>query len=301
MTKQCNSIQERLSDYIDGMLAPEEQVQVEEHLKSCRDCTRSLEELKKTVSMTREMAECEPPPEFAEKVMARVRREAVRERGLLRKLFYPLHIKIPLEAFAAAAVVLISFYVFKAVQPEKAVQEGTLDRIEVLEKAEEPKKRKTDAFTFSEKRTGTPSRERDLRLDRSEETFRDSAPAAGAPVPAVPESAVPGKEAGTPLLQERTYRAPAESPALELPAKDGLELSLRSKNREDISREVSEIFKRFGGRNVTIELREGIQMIRGEVTSLDTGRFVEALREIGDIEEAPTIMVFSGKISITLH
>jgi hypothetical protein len=50
--------------------------------------------------------------------MARVREEAEGKRGLLRKLFYPLHIKIPLEAAASILVVVLAVYVFKATGPE---------------------------------------------------------------------------------------------------------------------------------------------------------------------------------------
>ena len=50
--------------------------------------------------------------------MARVREEAEGKRGLLSKLFYPLHIKIPLEAAASILVVVLAVYVFKAPYPE---------------------------------------------------------------------------------------------------------------------------------------------------------------------------------------
>jgi anti-sigma factor RsiW len=94
----CNDIEHNLSAYLEGTLSPEVKTIVEEHLASCPHCTKAVENLKKTEKLAREMEEVEPPPWFAQKIMSHVREEAQLKESLFRKLFYPLHIKIPIQA-----------------------------------------------------------------------------------------------------------------------------------------------------------------------------------------------------------
>jgi len=50
--------------------------------------------------------------------MARVRAEQEKKRGIFQKLFYPLHIKVPIEALATVLIAVVAVYVFRAVEPE---------------------------------------------------------------------------------------------------------------------------------------------------------------------------------------
>lgn len=113
---ECNKIQEKLSEYIDGILTPDEKVFVEEHLKSCQRCRESLADLRKTIEHVKNLEEIEPPAWLTQKVMTRVRAEAESKKGILHKLFYPLHIKVPIGAVATIAITTI--YIFRAIQPE---------------------------------------------------------------------------------------------------------------------------------------------------------------------------------------
>jgi hypothetical protein len=114
----CSDIREKISAYIDNELPPEGRTEVEVHLALCQECSLYLEELRNTVSAAKSVEEIEPPAWLAQKVMARVKEEAEGKRGFLHKLFLPLQIKLPLQAFATIAVVITAFFVFKAVQPE---------------------------------------------------------------------------------------------------------------------------------------------------------------------------------------
>lgn len=57
----CDSIQERFSEYLDRELAPEIQQKVFEHLRFCELCSRQLEDLCKTISMLHDF-KAEPLP-----------------------------------------------------------------------------------------------------------------------------------------------------------------------------------------------------------------------------------------------
>ncbi len=115
---ECQDIRKKLSAYLEGMVSPEDQEFIDQHLASCRACSTALYELNRTGDVVRNLKEVEPPPWMAKKIMARVREEAKAKRGFIQKFFYPLHIKIPLEAFASVLIAVIAVYVFKAVEPE---------------------------------------------------------------------------------------------------------------------------------------------------------------------------------------
>ncbi len=114
----CQDIRKIFSSYLEGIVSPEDQELIDQHLASCRACSTALYELNRTGEVLKNLKEVEPPPWMTQKIMARVREEAESKRGFIQKLFYPLHIKVPLEAFATVLIAVIAVYVFKAVEPE---------------------------------------------------------------------------------------------------------------------------------------------------------------------------------------
>jgi hypothetical protein len=115
---ECRDIRKNLSAYMEGMVSPEDQELIEQHLASCRSCGTALYELNRAGEVVKNLKEVEPPPWMKQRIMARVREEAEPKKGFLQKLFYPLHIKVPLEAFATVLVAVVAVYVFKAVEPQ---------------------------------------------------------------------------------------------------------------------------------------------------------------------------------------
>ena len=116
-------IRQKLSAYLDGAVTPEERVKIEEHLRSCRICSVALVELKKTVSHVKDLEELEPPAWMTQKIMARVKLEAERETGFFRRLFFPLHIKLPIEAITLVLVTVTGYLVFRTAQPDMQLVE----------------------------------------------------------------------------------------------------------------------------------------------------------------------------------
>ncbi|OPY71233.1 MAG: hypothetical protein A4E63_01621 [Syntrophorhabdus sp. PtaU1.Bin050] len=119
----CRDIQDKLTAYLEGDLTAEEKSLVEAHLASCKVCKAALIDLKKTTDLVQSLEDVEPPPWLTRKIMTLVREEAEQKGSILQKLFYPLRIKIPIQAFATVLVVVLGIYVYKATGPEiKAVQ-----------------------------------------------------------------------------------------------------------------------------------------------------------------------------------
>lgn len=115
---ECKVIQGKLSPFLEGAVSLEEKRTIEEHLSGCQDCSIVLEDLKKAEVLVKGLEKVDPPAWLKQKVVARIRAEEERRKSLIQRLFYPLRVKVPIEAFATVLVALAAVYVFKAVEPE---------------------------------------------------------------------------------------------------------------------------------------------------------------------------------------
>ena len=115
----CAQIRKTLPAYLDGMDLPEERERIDRHLTSCVSCRKTLEEYQKARERIRTLEEVDPPPRFAQNIMAQVEEEGARG-GLLKKLFYPLHIKIPIQAIATVAIAFLAIQAYRAIEPQRA-------------------------------------------------------------------------------------------------------------------------------------------------------------------------------------
>ena len=125
---KCVDVKEMLSAYIDDILPTDENVVVDEHLKSCAACRKVLTDLKKTIKELQNIKEVEPPPWFEKQVMTRIKAESKSSKRIIERLFFPLHIKLPLEALATIAIVATSIYLYKATQPDLQMSELSLKK-----------------------------------------------------------------------------------------------------------------------------------------------------------------------------
>jgi hypothetical protein len=101
-------------------LSAEEERLVAEHLAACPSCRDLLSELTRSASLARGLKDVEPPAWLKARIMEQVIAEARtgQRQSLLRKLFLPLSIKIPLEALATVVVAAFAFYLYHATAPE---------------------------------------------------------------------------------------------------------------------------------------------------------------------------------------
>jgi hypothetical protein len=114
----CDEIENSLPAYVEEMISPEESKSITGHLASCPRCSRALADLKKAEQLVHSLGEVEPPPFFEQRIMARVREEAGQKQGILRRLFYPLHIKIPIQALATLLVAVLAFQIYQQGDPD---------------------------------------------------------------------------------------------------------------------------------------------------------------------------------------
>ncbi|MBP7529844.1 MAG: DUF2275 domain-containing protein [Syntrophorhabdaceae bacterium] len=120
---RCGEMEERLGAYLEDFLDEKEKKALEEHLSACPHCRHTLEDLRKTKEILAGMDEVDPPPWLTEKIMAQIHEGHAQKEGFFRRLFFPLHIKIPVQALATVFVVALSVYLYKSTLPEMANME----------------------------------------------------------------------------------------------------------------------------------------------------------------------------------
>jgi hypothetical protein len=105
---ECDEIKELLSEYVDDMLDPETKAVVDEHLSACGDCQQELVSLKALVSDLDSLESVEAPKDFLDQLHERMEKRS-RFSEILRTLFVPIRVKIPLEFAGAVAVAILVF------------------------------------------------------------------------------------------------------------------------------------------------------------------------------------------------
>src|SRR4030043_1859709 len=158
---KCQDIQQKLSAYAEGIVPHEEKILIEEHLKSCQKCNESLASLRKTIDYVHSVEDVEPPAWLTQKVMANIKAEVHPKKGIIQKLFYPLHIKLPLEAVVTALIAVITIYIFKTMQPEMKLAQAPSEHETVI--ARSPSKVDDEAIS-KEKIASPPARNDRTRL-----------------------------------------------------------------------------------------------------------------------------------------
>lgn len=113
----CVEIQELLSEYIDGTLDAKDVVVVERHISTCTTCKEELIAMRAMVKELGALEPVEAPDDFLEKIHERMEAYSDFNR-LVRKLFVPFRVKIPLQLAAAATVAVFVVLLLNIQKPE---------------------------------------------------------------------------------------------------------------------------------------------------------------------------------------
>ena len=113
---ECRQATDLLPLFMDDALDQDTRRSLQEHLDACPHCRSELGKLQSLAQDLRAHGMMKAPDDFLEKLHARTRGSRLKE--FLRLLFYPLHVKIPVEVVGLASVAVIIFSLFHAVEPE---------------------------------------------------------------------------------------------------------------------------------------------------------------------------------------
>jgi hypothetical protein len=109
---KCLNVEERLSEYLERTLPPEEMSAVAEHLHDCTACSSLFEEMRAVLADCKAFPSFVPDPDFIERILLRTsgrpRTRSWREllQGYLRPMLTP--------RFAVGAVMALLFVIFSA-------------------------------------------------------------------------------------------------------------------------------------------------------------------------------------------
>jgi len=149
--KNHDDIRKLLPAYCSGDLEPAERMRVEEHLNSCTECSSALADLETTLRLIRSTPQVEPPPWMTSRIMARLREETTEKRSWLQRIFFPLHIKLPLEFVALLMVCVSGYFLARNVETEMQRPIPQLQEAPVPSKTQEPLSKARKAPARSQK------------------------------------------------------------------------------------------------------------------------------------------------------
>ena len=182
----CHDALEQFSVLIDGALDAGERAALDAHLATCADCRRELQRFRDTVALVRAAAPVRAPAGFVDRVLEAARPVPWPQR-LLRGLFLPWPVKLPMEA---AAIVLVAVGVALVYRGSPELQQS------VRQEPAAPVATQAPSNTPPEAKAPAPAREkeesRELYGARREEKARE---------PDTPREPEKAKEA--PRTQER--------------------------------------------------------------------------------------------------
>ena len=101
----CDQTRAAFSDLYDEALSGARLVTITQHLASCPECRAEWAKFRKVVQAMADLGTADPSPGFAARVRQRLETPPPWQRAL-QWLFYPLHVKVPIQAMA---VVLVAF------------------------------------------------------------------------------------------------------------------------------------------------------------------------------------------------
>jgi len=284
---ECSEVQKRLSAYIEKLVSPKQKALIDAHLKGCKQCKRALADLKKTVDYVQKLEEVEPPAWLVQKVMARVRSEAEAKKGILQKIFYPFHIKIPLEAVALILVAVGAIYIFKSMQPQMQIAQAPIAHEEAAPPALAPGKGEVHDLAEDKRPPAAPAEQfRDTDKEKARE--RKPVGLAKAPVEtAKREEAAPAAGAAhTDALKQKALSSLEESKKTTTePETQAIRFVLNVKTIEPATQDTEETLRKLGGRKIKTQSLRDKTIINAEIDSKQMKELFNQLNLIGEMQE----------------
>lgn len=302
---ECSKIREKLSYYIEGLVSSEEKIFIDEHLMSCEMCSESLSDLRKTVNYAQNLEEIEPPQWLTERVMARVRSESQPKKGILEKLFYPLHIKLPIEAVVAVLVVVISIYMYKALFPEtKPETHNDIAKAPSENRSLETLSREKDKISSENKPAPAKPQEQPVIAEEPKapaSKFKETSRGSELLPKQLEEQNKAAPSAGAVAKSEQEGVSPYERADSLFDEKENINLTINVKSIDSASKEIEKTLTELGVRVTKTEFFENKNVIAAEIESKKLNELIEKLNLIGQIKKEKISEAEEGNIRIIIE
>lgn len=113
---ECFEVLRLLSEYADDELDSVTRGRVAEHLAGCEACEAELRALETLMTRIGAAERINAPPEFLENVHVRLGQRSSARR-IVGRIFYPLHVKVPLEVAGVVAALLLIVTLHHGMRP----------------------------------------------------------------------------------------------------------------------------------------------------------------------------------------
>jgi len=117
--KKCEDIRELISEYIDGDLAGDLLSEFEEHISSCEDCRKELNDVKSIIAMLNDTPDEDLPLNFKDELHERLLEEKAKKKNVISLVFVKYS-----HIFASAAGFLIIFTIWMVYNNNTALKES---------------------------------------------------------------------------------------------------------------------------------------------------------------------------------
>ena len=269
---RCEEIQGHLSAYLEDEVEPGERRAIEEHLPECVRCRHELELLRRTVSALTSLEEIEVPPRLTASIQAGVEAQGSSWwRDLTSRLFFPLHIKLPLEAVALILVALGAVYIYRsapemgqAPRPPAVTERAPRGRGAAQIAGARQDLDETTALKQSAVKT-----EASLDDQAEREAFEEAEP-----------KSLKERDVGLRRFGVMRKEAPSSSNVAPLVR----ELTLKTENFSQAASRIAEIAATLGGK--LLEVRDNQQLIL-TIPAQEYPKFLTAVRELGAPVDVP--------------
>jgi hypothetical protein len=303
--KTCKDLKIFLPLYVDKALSDADNQTVEEHLKSCPQCAKTIAQLQKTEKLVQSLDEVEPPAWFKQKIMVRVREEA-EKKSFAQKWFYPLRIKIPVQIFATVFIAVLAVYIYKsgdqmkevvplsAPAPVAEVQEKQLPEQKMQSATKEPVQLKHQSMPKKEapaeqarKKEADPIRDakEQFALDMKADKFASAPSAPSAPSPAAKSAEIPAGE----LAKKKDSVLGSAMNAGRMLKEQSVTVSpnvlLKVADINSAAGEVEKLLIKYEAKNIMRQSKPGKVILTAELKKQQITDFTVQLKKIGQFEE----------------
>ncbi len=111
---RCQVVRSQLSAYLEDELEVAQRRVVEDHVRQCVRCQGELVLLQRTIALLRGLDDVEVPPSLSAAIQAGIRPRRRRWwREVASWLFFPIHVKLPIQAVALLLVSLGAVYLYR--------------------------------------------------------------------------------------------------------------------------------------------------------------------------------------------
>ncbi len=244
----CSEIQNHLSAFLDGEIDASQAKAIQDHLAQCDACRQALDGLQAVVREVRILEPVPPPDDFLAQFHHRLDSRKAHTTWI-KRLFRPLHVKLPLQLVTAMLVGGFIYYVVQTQQPCLITQPEKLDAVSRTAPIETQKSGKGADENLSmplkdhqaDIQEEKEEAARPMRKEALKRLLREN----GVDSAAVRKKSPPpdNLELKRKILEERQVRAlsPSEdqtgAPAPEAPKKDKSKQALEAKKREPAKRD----------------------------------------------------------------